>query len=55
MFLVSELLEGGTLKRMVMNQMKEMHRDVYKPTDALRWCIQIADALTYLHQVSPTY
>jgi serine/threonine protein kinase len=26
MFLVSELLEGGTLKRMVMNQMKEPHR-----------------------------
>ncbi|GAX83888.1 hypothetical protein CEUSTIGMA_g11313.t1 [Chlamydomonas eustigma] len=53
MFLVSELLEGGTLKRMVMNQMKEPHRDIYRHVDALRWCINIADALAYLHEVKP--
>ncbi|GAX84910.1 hypothetical protein CEUSTIGMA_g12331.t1 [Chlamydomonas eustigma] len=53
MFLVSELLEGGTLKHMVMNQMKEPHRDIYRHVDALRWCINIADALAYLHEVKP--
>ncbi len=44
---------GGTLKKLVSTQMSEPHRRVYTNADALRWAVQLADALAYLHQANP--
>lgn len=53
MFLVSELVEGGTLKKLVMSQMMTPGSSLYSTRDAVRWCLNIADALTYIHSVKP--
>ena len=53
MFMVSELVEGGTIKRLVMNQMMTPAASLYKTRDAVRWCHNIAEALAYLHSVKP--
>jgi len=53
MFLVSELMDGGTLKKLVLAQMCHPEALLYSHQDALRWCIQIAEALAYLHAASP--
>lgn len=53
MFLVSELMGGGTMKKMVMKQMTEPHKDIYTHHDALRWLLQISTALMYCHESNP--
>ncbi len=53
MFLVLELMRGRNLKRLVQQQMTSPYASLYSHEDALRWCIQIAGALAYLHERSP--
>lgn len=36
-----------------MKQMKEPHKNVYSHADGLRWCMQIAEAIAYLHDHNP--
>lgn len=54
MFLVTEIMEGGTLKKLVMAQMMNPHKQMYSLSDGLRWMINIASALAYLHNSTPT-
>lgn len=55
MFLASELMEGGTLKALVMKEMlgSGVSGSLYSLKDALQWCLQIAQGLQYLHSVQP--
>ncbi|KAG1667274.1 hypothetical protein FOA52_012563 [Chlamydomonas sp. UWO 241] len=48
MYIVMEALDGGNLKTMVI---KQMRGEVYNYADALQWCIDMADAMSYLHEV----
>eukprot|EP00803_Ostreobium_quekettii_P003919 evm.model.scf_1645.1 EVM.evm.TU.scf_1645.1 scf_1645:7861-13002(-) len=52
-FFAEEFMAGGTLKHLIMKQMKQKLPRRYKLTEALRWCIQIAEALSYLHNSTP--
>ena len=45
--------QGGTLKKLVMQQMSQPHKDIYSNTQALRWCLNMAEALEYLHTRQP--
>eukprot|EP00798_Chlamydomonas_sp_ICE-L_P031247 gene31247-6391_t len=49
MFLACEVMQGGTLNRLVMSQMLMPHKSLYTLVTALKWCINMADALAYLH------
>lgn len=53
MFLVSELMDGGTLKKLVMKQLVQPHKELYLHSDALRWAVHIGEALAYLHSAIP--
>jgi serine/threonine protein kinase len=55
MFLASELMEGGTLKALVMKEMlgAGVSGSLYTLRDAVQWCCQIAEGLAYLHSVQP--
>ena len=53
MFLVSELMDGGTLKKLVMKQLVQPHKELYLHSDALRWAVHIGEALVYLHSAIP--
>lgn len=53
LLLVEEFMEGGTLKQMVTKQMLLNGRVLYTYCDALRWFLQIAKGLKYLHSVNP--
>lgn len=48
---VQEWLDGGSLSRVVCHQM--ISGGVYTYKDALRWCIDIAEGLNYLHTARP--
>jgi hypothetical protein len=52
MFCVQELCDGGSLRDMVEKQMSTMSARLkaYSASDALEWTLQIAEALTYLHE-----
>ena len=50
---VSRLLQGGSLRRLVHTAMVQLTEEIYKRTDAVRWAIQLAEALSYLHNSSP--
>mmetsp|Transcript_23068 Transcript_23068/g.50616 ORF Transcript_23068/g.50616 Transcript_23068/m.50616 type:complete len:535 (+) Transcript_23068:148-1752(+) len=52
MFLVEELVDGGTMKQMVSKQMRSI-KPVYRLRDAVRWLLQVAQGLKYLHQCQP--
>ena len=51
-FLVEEFVDGGTLKTVVAKQMLLTHH-LYSMRDAVRWLIDIARGLKYLHQREP--
>jgi hypothetical protein len=51
-FMVEEFVDGGTLKALLAHQMKSI-KDLYKLQDAVRWLMQIASGLAYLHQCQP--
>eukprot|EP00798_Chlamydomonas_sp_ICE-L_P024729 gene24729-10365_t len=53
MFLACEMMQGGTLRKLVMNQMLMPHKSLFTLATALKWCINIADALAYLHSSQP--
>eukprot|EP00195_Chlamydomonas_chlamydogama_P013792 CAMPEP_0202899216 /NCGR_PEP_ID=MMETSP1392-20130828/7510_1 /ASSEMBLY_ACC=CAM_ASM_000868 /TAXON_ID=225041 /ORGANISM="Chlamydomonas chlamydogama, Strain SAG 11-48b" /LENGTH=475 /DNA_ID=CAMNT_0049585339 /DNA_START=83 /DNA_END=1507 /DNA_ORIENTATION=+ len=50
MYVVMEAMEGGNLKFMVLRQMTSRSA-VYTGKNALQWCMHIAEAMTYLHEV----
>ncbi len=52
MFCVQELCDGGSLRDMVERQMSTMsvRLKAYSASDALEWTLQIAEALSYLHE-----
>ena len=50
-YLVMEAMNGGNLKELVLRQMLSGGKPVYELSDALGWCIDIANAMSYLHQV----
>lgn len=51
MIVVQELMEGGDLKALLLQQMATPFTAVYSKPDALRWATQVAEALHYLHSV----
>lgn len=55
MFLASELMEGGTLKALVMKEMlgSAVSGSLYTLREAVQWCQQIAEGLAYLHSAQP--
>lgn len=53
MLLVEEFMAGGTLKQLVIKQMHHSGRVLYSYSDALRWFLQIAKGLKYLHSAKP--
>eukprot|EP00798_Chlamydomonas_sp_ICE-L_P027314 gene27314-4619_t len=54
MFLACEVMQGGTLNKLVMHQMLMPHKSLYTLVTAMKWCINMADALAYLHTSQPT-
>ena len=44
-----ELLEGPNLMEVVEQQIGNRNRQVYRVEDAVRWCLQVADVLRFLH------
>ena len=50
-YLVMEAMNGGNLKELVLRQMLSGGKPVYELSDALGWCIDIANAMSYLHSV----
>ena len=53
MFIVTEICRGGTLRSLVQDQMITVFRKQYSLYDAVRWSLQIAEALNYLHRCVP--
>lgn len=53
LFVVTELLSGGTLQSVLMDQMAKPHYRTYNDETALRWCHQLARGLRYLHSSRP--
>lgn len=53
MFIVTELCRGGTLRSLVQDQMITVFKKQYSLYDAVRWSLQIAEALSYLHRCVP--
>ncbi|KAK9918800.1 hypothetical protein WJX75_007031 [Coccomyxa subellipsoidea] len=56
MYLVQEFLDGGNLRKQVLEQMCTHHlrKKHYSEAQALQWAIQIAKGLKYLHAAKPT-
>lgn len=53
LFLVQEFCVGGSLKHLVSLQMIDPYAKLYSDADALRWSIQIASAVAYMHTAKP--
>jgi len=53
MYLAMEFMPGGSIRDMILRQMDSPHRKVYTKVDALRWLLDIARALHYMHSRSP--
>ncbi len=53
MFLACEMMQGGALNRLVISQMLMPHKSLFTLVTALKWCINMADALVYLHSSQP--
>ncbi|CAD7702538.1 unnamed protein product [Ostreobium quekettii] len=52
-FFAEEFMGGGTLKHLILEQMKKKLPRKYRLVEALRWCTHIAEALSYLHHCDP--
>lgn len=52
-FFGEEYMAGGTLKHVLGRQMRARSVLAYKARDATRWCMQMAQALDYLHHCQP--
>lgn len=53
LFIVQEYCPGGSLRDLVLKQMMEPMRSLYSTEDAMRWSLNIAQALSYLHSRAP--
>ncbi|KAK9828455.1 hypothetical protein WJX72_000073 [[Myrmecia] bisecta] len=53
-WLVQEYIPGLTFRRLLLKQMVNPSKPLYSNVDALRWCLQLADAVNYLHSSRPT-
>ena len=53
-FLAEEFMSGGTLKNVILDQMRMGTERVYWMEDAWRWLMSIAEALAYLHMCTPS-
>lgn len=53
LYIVQEYCSGGSLRDIVYKQMTTNKKFLYTQADALRWCINIAKALHYLHSAKP--
>ncbi|PRW56224.1 Dual specificity kinase shkE [Chlorella sorokiniana] len=53
LFYVQEYCGGGSLGDLVRQQMVNPFRKLYSDADALRWALQVARALQYLHESRP--
>ncbi|CAL8471285.1 g10827 [Coccomyxa elongata] len=55
MYLVQEFIDGGNLRKQVLEQMCTNHlrKKYYSEIQALHWAIQIAKGLKYLHTAKP--
>jgi serine/threonine protein kinase len=53
LFIVQEFCGGGSLRDLVYKQMTTNRKFLYSQADALRWCVNIAKALHYLHSANP--
>lgn len=54
LFIVQEYCAGGSLRDLVLKQMMEPMKSLYSIDDAIRWSLNIAQALKYLHSRRPT-
>lgn len=52
-YLVQEFMNQGTLKNLVMKQMCSTGKRMYSNGQALKWSLQIAKGLRYLHKAKP--
>lgn len=52
LFIVQELIKGGNLLHKVYKQMLNRHKYVYTSTEALKWMVNVAEGMQYLHSVS---
>ncbi|GMH43672.1 hypothetical protein BSKO_11594 [Bryopsis sp. KO-2023] len=53
-FFAEEYMAGGSLKGALVRQMKaKASQQIYRAEDAWRWCLQVAQALDYLHHCKP--
>lgn len=52
-YVVSEYCDGGNLKDLLYKQMEVPYKRMYTPHDAIRWSLQIARGLRYLHASRP--
>jgi len=50
---IPQLACGGTLKKLVLDQMITPARRLYSTADAVRWGIQMAVGLAHLHSINP--
>lgn len=48
-YLMQEYIVGGTIRQLILKQMAHPVRRIYTDTDCLRWSMDIARALLYLH------
>ncbi|KAG7669254.1 hypothetical protein Ndes2526B_g05554 [Nannochloris sp. 'desiccata'] len=53
LYIVQEFCSGGSLKDLVYKQMATHRKLLYTQAEALRWCIDVAKALQYLHSAIP--
>ena len=53
LFVVVELLRGGSMRQLVQQQMIIIRRHLYSLEQALKWCRDISSALQYLHNAKP--
>ena len=50
LYLVQELLTGGSMKRLVLEQSINYHAHGLNSADIMGWCIDIASVLAHLHE-----
>ena len=50
---MQEYIDGGTLKALVAQQMEDRWKVLYRTQDAVRWLLEIAQGLQYLHEREP--
>lgn len=52
-YIVTENLECGTLRDLVLNQMVNPSKSLYSTEQGVQWLLEIAEALLYMHSLTP--